>query len=279
MLLNLTIFINFFQAIITSDIRRSAADFLLDPWILIQLPFQPVLLHQWAVALLAEAIIFQRKITPIFSYGCPEKLAKISDSLRKILLTMKSCANFTLNMYLKMCLQGQEMNINATLDTEMEEFSNHLTKVLPIIEYVTSQEGNDDNWAIEEIFLEELNKDCKTHPPQVVIPNAEEEPTPLYDFWFWAKKCDVTEVFTGALRRPKNCRLVFNYEATNYYDYPKIAYPKIQERLADLLIRKDEGRLRGVDREFIMDVIRTHSIKLDHFCQHFQQYCGMQIIS
>lgn len=40
---------------------------------------------------------------------------------------MRSCANFTLKMYLKMCTEALEKNIHSTLLTEMEEFSNHLT--------------------------------------------------------------------------------------------------------------------------------------------------------
>jgi len=45
---------------------QTAAEFLLEPWILVQLPFQPLLFYQWSVALLAEALTFQKELCEIF---------------------------------------------------------------------------------------------------------------------------------------------------------------------------------------------------------------------
>jgi hypothetical protein len=173
----------------------------LEPWILLQMPFHPVILHQWAATLLAEALIFQQKISPIFCYGFSKEIASIAFDLRKMLLTMKNCANFTLQLYVKMCIEGCENNFHSSLYAEFEEFSNHLKKLLPILEFVTSKEASSIILAITYICLEELNKGNAVNPPQVVIINADEQPTPLYDFWFWTKECDINEVFTGAKAR------------------------------------------------------------------------------
>jgi hypothetical protein len=102
----------------------------LEPWILLQMPFHPVILHQWAATLLAEALIFQQKISPIFCYGFSKEIASIAFDLRKMLLTMKNCANFTLQLYVKMCIEGCENNFHSSLYAEFEEFSNHLKKIV-----------------------------------------------------------------------------------------------------------------------------------------------------
>jgi len=61
---------------------QSAAEFLLEPWILVQLPFQPLLLHQWAVALLAEALKFQRELDDVSFYPVQvQSLVKKLDSM------------------------------------------------------------------------------------------------------------------------------------------------------------------------------------------------------
>jgi len=41
---------------------ESAAEFLLEPWVLVQLPFQPVLLHQWSVPLMAKSLKLKEQL-------------------------------------------------------------------------------------------------------------------------------------------------------------------------------------------------------------------------
>jgi hypothetical protein len=60
---------------------ESAEEFLLEPWVLLQLPFEPTILHQWAVALMAEALRFQKKIIDFIAMAYPEHLKTVVDKL------------------------------------------------------------------------------------------------------------------------------------------------------------------------------------------------------
>jgi hypothetical protein len=241
---------------------KSGAEFLLEPWVLLQMPFQPSLLHQWAVALLAEALTFQLKISPIFSYGCPKKYAYIFKGLRRILNEMKICAQYALDMFMSMCLQGQDTNITVTLHTKMEEFSNYLTIALPIIEFAGSKEANSGIFAIEEILLEVLNGGGKAYPPQVVILDREELPISLYDYWFWTNECDPTEVFSGTMgdRGKGNNDLLRDWPDIKQIcdpDCGRCSQLRAQMRALSESWLKYK-RLEGVDIEQIMAVVEEH---------------------
>jgi hypothetical protein len=40
----------------------NAAEFILDPWVMIQLPWYPVMFHQWLAAVLSEVLKFEKEI-------------------------------------------------------------------------------------------------------------------------------------------------------------------------------------------------------------------------
>jgi hypothetical protein len=53
---------------------KSAEEYLFEPWVLLQLPFEPVILHQWSVALMAEALRFRKQITDFTTMAYPKNL-------------------------------------------------------------------------------------------------------------------------------------------------------------------------------------------------------------
>jgi hypothetical protein len=259
----------------------TAAEYLLDPWILIQMPFQFALLNQWAVALLAEALIFQKKISPIFSYGIPAKLTNAGEKLRKMLETMRSCANFTLQLYLAISSDGLENNFHCALQEKFDAFSNHLAKVLPILEFVTSEEASSVIGTIENICLEELNAGVDVNPPQVVIFNSIELPTPLYDFWCWTRKCNLELLFAGT-KNDKGIRCNSELEIMRgNTEGVKIKSRKHERSLLRLLKKLVEekiiwtGRLREVDKNIIMAAVEKHAAFLYIYLPHIFQHKGI----
>ena len=186
-----------------------------------------------------------------------------------------------LKLYGKMCTNGLKTNFHATLRPQFEAFSTHLTKVLPILSCVTSKEASSVIDAIVAICLEELNGGGEVQPPQVVVQNSKEEPTPLYDFWFWTRECETKEMFSGA----KNDRGRCNSELIAGSGNNKIARMNSQlesSRLNALKLLVDTkiiqtGRLEGVDRDLITAVVEKNSVALNIFCIHFYQYFGMSI--
>lgn len=249
----------------------------MEPWILLQILFQPAMLHQWAVALFAEALTFQKKIAPIFNYGFPTNLARITEKLKTMLRSLRSCVRFTLGLYLRMSSEGLDKNFHTELvQTEMEEFSNHLTKILPILKFVTSEEASGIIGAIKDLCLEELNKGGEVNPPQVVIQTTVELQMPMYDFWFWTKQCDIEEVFVGA----KSDQIMCNSELVNYVNgqfycsKSRCTWTKALKKLVDEKIIQTDGCLKGVDREIIMAALENRAEFYTIYCFHYRHYFG-----
>jgi len=49
--------------------KEDNLEFVMDPWVLVQLPFQPTLLHQWSIALLAEYLQFESAVCCFHRYA------------------------------------------------------------------------------------------------------------------------------------------------------------------------------------------------------------------
>lgn len=70
----------------------SAAEFILDPWVLIQLPWHPLMLHQWLAAVLAETLKFEKEIAEFFHWPVANlmiptlnNVVQIREALRQVL--------------------------------------------------------------------------------------------------------------------------------------------------------------------------------------------------
>jgi hypothetical protein len=260
----------------------TAAEYFLDPWVLIQMPFQLALLNQWAVALLAEAMLFQKKISPIFSYGIPKKLTKLAENLRTILDTMKNFAIFLLHLYRSISEDGLEKNFHCALQLQFDEFSSQLTKVMPILEFVTSAEASSVIGAIENIFLAELNAGSDVNPPQVVNYNSAELNTPLYDSWSWIKECRLEKVIIGAMgdRGRCNSELEFVRANTEGVRITNAKYKRAMLRVLKKLVEEKiirTGRLRGIDHKIIMAAVEKYATHLYVYLLHIFQYKGKNI--
>jgi hypothetical protein len=268
------------QAESDSKLYKNAAEFLLEPWVLLQIPFQPAMLHQWAVALLAESMIFQQKISPIYCFGFSHKFNFITEHLRLMLLAMRDCANFFLKLYVTMCVEGQRNNFHSALQPNFELFSNHLTAVFPIIEFATSDEANSMIRSIVNICVEEINAGIEViNPPQIITLDVTDEPTPLYDFWFWTRECDLMEMCTGALDDRGTCNSHFqSHVKKNRRSKISNAWHCLLKKLVDEKIIQT-GRLRGVEREKILTAVKKHSIGLNTYCVYFHNFSSMYFLA
>jgi len=113
---------------------QSAAEFLLEPWILVQLPFQPLLFYQWSVALIAEALKFQMELGE-FRY-CPKQLRPPVTTLQEMNTLMFKAGYQFFRHYDAYMNRGVE-----SLSSNVESiFLNQLPNVLPVIEFVLSDE-------------------------------------------------------------------------------------------------------------------------------------------
>lgn len=116
---------------------RSAEEFLLEPWLLLQLPFQPSLLHQWAVALLAETLKFQKETMTIFVIGVPFDLWQEMRLLKKLLKKLMDSSMTLLSIFANFSKGGQE-NICKRVRRVRKRLLRTLAEVTPIVEFILS---------------------------------------------------------------------------------------------------------------------------------------------
>jgi len=109
----------------------------LEPWVLLQLPFQPLLLHQWSVVLLAEALKFQQEICDFYCIPLVKRLhilaVKLIDMCNLMFKTAvdSSFQHFANYIYLE--CNDFEANVGS-------EFLATLPETLAVIEFVLSAE-------------------------------------------------------------------------------------------------------------------------------------------
>ena len=127
-----------FSQAISPDQCESAGEFLLEPWVLLQLPFQPSMLHQWAVALLAETLRFQKETVTIFTIGVPQKLWDEMLLLKKMLKRLMEGALTLLSIFCKFPRLDRE-NICKRLRRVRQKLLRTITEVTPIVEFILSE--------------------------------------------------------------------------------------------------------------------------------------------
>lgn len=91
-----TIYYNFIEPFLLQEapeLCENASEFILNPWVLIQLPWYPLMFHQWLAAVMAETLKFEKEIAEFFHWPvilpmlpiiC--NLVKISEILRGTLV-------------------------------------------------------------------------------------------------------------------------------------------------------------------------------------------------
>jgi hypothetical protein len=124
---------------IAPDQCESAGEFLLEPWVLLQLPFQPSMLHQWAVAVLAETLRFQKETVTIFTIGVPEELLEEVHLLKKMHKKLMEGAITLLSIFCNFSSQQDPENICKRVRRVREKLVSTITEVTPIVEFILSE--------------------------------------------------------------------------------------------------------------------------------------------
>jgi len=110
--------------------------------VLLQLPFQPVLLHQWAVALLASALWLQRDLSPLYCLGHSANLRGPVKKLVGMCNKMQKCAIDFLSFF-DLYTSNAHLNIHKIVELFLAPMLNALPEVLPIIEFCGKDEFKD----------------------------------------------------------------------------------------------------------------------------------------
>lgn len=111
----------------------SIEEFLLSPWVLLQVPFRPAVQHQWTLALLAETLKFQMEISDLVVIQTPTTLHPALNILKNMSNAMYTCAQNFILVYLTWLGSKWRYPPDKTLISD-------LSKLLPTVKFVLSAE-------------------------------------------------------------------------------------------------------------------------------------------
>jgi hypothetical protein len=238
--------------------------------VLLQLPFEPVILHQWAVALMAEALRFQKKITDFTTMTYPKNLKSAVDKLTAIALLLLNGANTFLSFVAKLIIVHDETSNHMSVAASLywEDFQQTLPQVLPALKFVLSKECDTIILALKRMAWSEnaAGKTCLSKLDFKIIPSIYS-----HDYWDTHKMRkwlfpdpDVFEVDVPE-------RLMIKYERVASNDQDSL------KNLIEEKIIKSE-RLRGESEEVIFEIAAKNSDELEVFNDQYKHFDGIEII-
>jgi hypothetical protein len=156
---------------------ESAHEFLLEPWVLIHLPFKPVLLHQWLVGTLAATLQFEKEVSEFFHSPVPSSLHK---SVRRLAAVLKKLHEliFKAFNYLEVCTRDCPNMDKRPIIRVLEE-------LLAPLEFVCGTEGQNMVRALKRKLAGEGTKDEEWVE---VVKESSHPRRFLYSIEFWLGK-------------------------------------------------------------------------------------------
>jgi hypothetical protein len=124
------------------ELCKTPAEFLLDPWVLMQLQWNPVLLLQWTAGVLVEFYTFRLELVELYRWFLPRNLTMTT--VKKLFKMLKL---FHLDAFRMMC----NLNVHffsASMKHYGCKFTNHFLNLVnhslvPMLEFVTSGKARD----------------------------------------------------------------------------------------------------------------------------------------
>jgi len=147
------------------------------------------MIHQWAVALLAEALRFQKELSDFYCIGFPTSLTSAVTALLKMCDMMLSTACF--NFF----IQNASLNMHTIIETIFGKMDESLTEILPILEFVLSEECRNIVKALKRMALNSSTKIDYSKKPEVGVADFGAHHT-IYNFEFWHQKSFATQLFS-----------------------------------------------------------------------------------
>jgi hypothetical protein len=115
---------------------ESVSEFLLEPWLLMQLPWNPVLYNQWLAAALAEVLRAKKELVEFYRWPVPEEE---SSAVRTLLSEVETLHRRLLSGFgLINWLSNEGIFTELNLTTVACIMNNVIIPSLPIIEFIVS---------------------------------------------------------------------------------------------------------------------------------------------
>jgi hypothetical protein len=125
-------------------LSETASEFLLEPWLLIQVPWHPPVFYQWLIAALAELLKAKKELVEFYWWPVPKKLFNI---VRKLLSSIETLhcrimCGFRLINWLTNCNENSGSGYETNLHTVECILNMIILPSLPIIEFLVDYKFN-----------------------------------------------------------------------------------------------------------------------------------------
>ena len=240
---------------------------MLNPWVIVQLPFQHAILHQWMVAFNAETLKFQKEVSDLLIITYPSEMRSALKSLSKIKSTLSHFINMCHEYLFSFLLRHPVSPIHSNL-----LFMNQLPDVLPMLKFILSEKSKNCIKALKRMAWNK--KTCKESKMEAPISKEEKtrifQYSSIYHFLNW-QKFPSGDMFNSQ----KDSRI--EYKSWRSLEAQKFEielvgglreyFPDMKNVVKEKIIKT--GRLSGVSKEKILRGVDNTS---GYIFEVFRQY-------
>jgi len=248
---------------------ESAAEFLLEPWVLIQLPYQPILMHQWAVALMAEALKFQKELADLYSMTYPRRFRI---PVKKLIFFNTQMLGFSVNVFklVNFYIASAIESIHKLLDRPLAVITRWFPLHLPIIEFVLSKDCRNFIKALKRMAL---NESANLSDPEMSQKTVTEfgEHFSCYNYEFWKQEAKIVWLFpfyeeykTESLRK--------KYEGDGTLKITEADVSELLQFVDEKIIQT--GRVKGSCREILLLAAHKEAKQLVPHHKMYMKFLG-----
>jgi hypothetical protein len=242
--------------------------------VLLQLPFQPTLLHQWAVALQAEALKLRNQIADFFVIAYPKKLALAVENLAKISSDLMSAANSFLSYYFKFC-NNATLNIQAIILLFWNDFLEIFPTTCAALTFALSEECKNIVAELKQMAWSTNNNEDLVDS----LPYSSSDfglMLSAYNIFFWKSEHPPSFLFSNEMANTTEdtpSSLLQKFEQAN--SNAQVANSDL-ESLKNLVETKivGPGYLKGEEKEHILNVFNQNAPRFMVFFRHYKAFFG-----
>jgi len=230
--------------------------------VLIQLPFQPVLYHQWTVALYAETSKFKNEIIDFFILPFSTRLKPAVDCLKNMEEILTSIASLMIEVLFKYfedpCVNLHNLSV-ICLNVALKK----LPELLPVLEFVLDDECRNIVKALKRMAWNKTAKISVEYEHRFGIGCDSRVP---YSYGFWKQEIAFKSLFDieKILQNPYEVKSMSNNERNRIIDGMK-----------EVIDREiiTTGRLKGESREKILNALSADCMMI-HLYENYVANLG-----
>lgn len=244
---------------------------------LIQLPFQPTLLHQWSVALLAEALKLRNQIADFFVIAYPKRLECVVEKLAKISAALMSGANSFLSYYFTYC-NNATLNIQAIILLFWNDFLEVFPSVVAALTFALSEQCKKVVSELKQMAWSSNNNEewvdslSYTSSDFGLLSSA-------YNLFYWKSEHPPSFLFTNEMVNTTEdtpSSLLQKFEQANCNAHVSTSDLDALKNLVDKEII-GPGCLKGEDEEKIWNVFNQNATRFMVFFRYYKAFFGNYI--